>query len=200
MKRFFPVLLACFLTTGAVSASVPSGTVTIPSIPADLAGFLRLRDSIARTPQGGAAVFVVAGLIYIRNRALGRKCLTIALDRSQLRSGSWYKGFAPSGSYTYKISRLLRMPFLPGIYIQGTTPAGGYALPEGPLNIRWNGWKYERGGRNRRKIFLHTTSGNLPRPLMMARNNRGIWKVRESSSFFVGPVKMPVRPATDDDL
>lgn len=199
VSALFLIALVSFSTLFA--APVGSGVIEIPEVPTTLEAFLALRDRLAVTPQGGAAVFVVATIIRTRDAELGKKCLTISLDQSRLVRGTrpWYKGFAPSRDLMYHFGRLKSMPFLPGIYIQGTSPQTGYALTPGGLQIRWNGWKYNRASKGR-KIFLHTTSGNLPRPLMMVKNNRGKWKVNELSSYFVGPSRMPAVKQPDDDL
>ena len=81
----------------------------------------------------------------------------------------------------------------------GTTAETGYTIPGKNITFRWKGWKRNREGRPQ-KIFYYTTSKNYPRPISLKKNNRGFWKVREVSSIFVGPVKMPKKKQPDDDL
>ncbi len=170
------------------SFAVPAGVVKISPLPATLDAFLALRQQLAVTEQGGAAVFIAALLVHARNPELGRQCLTIALDRKLLvqASDSWYKGFKPSAAVMYHLDALRRMPFLPGIYIQGTTPAGGYALPGGELLVRWKGWPRNVPERPQ-KVFLFSTGGNMPRPLSLQKNNRGSGKCLNSPASLSAP-------------
>lgn len=201
MKKTFSILSLLLLLPAALFSAVPAGMVKISPLPASLDAFLALRQQLAVTEQGGAAVFIAALLIHARDPELGRKCLTIVLDRKLLveASDSWYRGFKPSASVMYHLASLGRMPFLPGIYIQGTTPADGYALPGGELLVRWKGWPRNVPERPQ-KVFLFSTGGNMPRPLSLQKNNRGIWKVIELSSIFIGPSRMPPTKTPDDDL
>ena len=47
-------------------------------------------------------------------------------------------------------------------------------------------------------LYAFTTSGNFPRPLTLKKNNRGIWKVTNVSSLFVGVSKLPAKKVDDD--
>ena len=54
---------------------------------------MKLRNKIAKTPEGGATIFMLALKIYETNKELGNKCLVVAVSRKSLRGGDVYKGF-----------------------------------------------------------------------------------------------------------
>lgn len=94
-------------------------------IPASAEEFRSLRDSVARTPEGGAACFVAVLLAYSREQKLGRQCLTLILDRSNVAAGDIYEGYAPAPSIGYHLARLdgqKTWNYLGFAYLQGATP------------------------------------------------------------------------------
>ena len=173
--------------------------VVIPHLPGSVEEFLSLREQLARTPEGGAALMPLALLLYTQDRTIGRHCLTVAVTSSRLRSGSaGYGGFdlMPSDLALIR-SQLAASPHVPRSYFAGTSPETGYALPPDPLTVR--------AGRNPNsgddatghcKVFLHSSGADLPRPVLMARNDKGIWKAEEWSSLLLG-VKRPRTPTVE---
>ena len=71
-------------------------TVEIPALPTSVEEYISLRNDTATTPLGGAAMYVVALVLYAQDEALGLSCLTIAMDGSELSDGDAYKGKSPS--------------------------------------------------------------------------------------------------------
>lgn len=175
--------------------------VEVGEIPNDVEAFLALRNRLATTPEGGAAVFAVALVCLTRDEELGRAALTIAIDRSQLSEGAkGYKGFQPSNMELQSFKeRIAAKPYVALSYLAGTAPEAGYALPVGPLTvkIRNQGLAHERS-EDTAKLFVHSTGADSPRPLALVKNNRGLWKAKGWSSLTVG-VRPPVE-VVDDDL
>ena len=58
-------------------------SVQIDHLPDSIDAFKALRNTTARTPEGGAAMMVVALLAYTHSEELGRQCLTVAVDRDR---------------------------------------------------------------------------------------------------------------------
>jgi len=174
--------------------------VTVDSIPASIDSYLHLRDSLARTPEGGAAMLLIAMLEMKKDPGLGLQMMTVMLDRSLLRQGGTYKGFTPSASVMFHVDRLSRddaWRYLPSAYVEGTTPADGYAC-EPPYTYLFSRNAYSGSeSKGSVKVFIRTY-GVMPRPVMMKVNSNGIWKPAEISSLFVDVA----RPAADtkDDL
>ena len=66
----------------------------IDRLPETIEEFVALRDQIGHTPQGGAAMMIVALLLYAEDNALGKQCLTVAVDRDRLMEGiEGYRGW-----------------------------------------------------------------------------------------------------------
>jgi hypothetical protein len=171
--------------------------ITVEAMPATTADFLELRDRLALTPEGGAALFVIAMMKYVEEPATGEEFLTIALDRGNLaKSAKGYKGFAPGSSIQYHLGRIQNMKYLPGSYVSGTSAAEGYQAAA-PYRFDFSRNKYSEIKPDRIKVFVACTGASSPRPVTLQRNDKGLWKVYEASSLFVG-VAAPVTPDGDD--
>lgn len=193
-------LLAASVSARKKGVEVETFTVEIPALPADLAGFLALRDRLAKTPQGGVAVYIVAGILYTRDEGLGSQAMTVALQRKHLSEAKGgYKGWAPSRSFGFYLGSLRQKPYLPAQFIQGTTPENGYALPPPPFRIEMFTNPHSDLGEATRKLFVRTRGADNPKPFQVTANNRGIWKVSGSGSSLFSGTRPPV-VVEDDDL
>lgn len=177
--------------------------ITVPALPATLDEFLAFRDAVAQTPQGGAAVMVVALWLYAQapDDPLGEQALTIAVDRSRLREDpDGYKGWGLGPRDRDHVARQMRThPHAPRSYVQGTDPALGYRLPDPPFQIRLSKNPYSGDvDAGPYKVFVACSGADSPRPVTLQRNNRGLWKAVEWSSLTMG-VKPPAS-TMDDDL
>ncbi|MFN3604958.1 MAG: DUF6935 domain-containing protein [Leptonema sp. (in: bacteria)] len=192
MKKTLLILLL-FITKEIFSQEI---TIKIDNLPKNITEFEELRNKIANTPEGGATIFLIACQIYVTNKELGKQAITIAYDLSELSKGNWYKGYEPSNSQKYYINRLDSRPYLPFAYIKGATPENEYKidLPYEFIFVRNQYSGDESSGRI--KIFIKTY-GVMPRPISLIRNDKGIWKVKESSSIFVD-VQAPKQNIKDD--
>lgn len=170
--------------------------IEIPNLPTSVEAFLALRDRLATTPQGGAAVFVVAMHAYSVDPALGLPFLTIAIERDQLVDGlRGYKNKEPRRQALRDMDQRVRSkPYLARAYFQGTTPQSGYTLPAPPLVVQVREQDRDRGTG---KVFVHCTGADTPRPIHMKQNNRGLWKAKNWSSLQVG-CRAPVEVVDDD--
>jgi hypothetical protein len=140
-------------------------------------------------------MFILAMILYSEDDALGLAAFTITLDSSELREGDVYMGYKPGINWYYFFEQLDKFDFLGRIYIQQTGYEDGYMLPSPPFVFSFS--SIITLSENEAKVYIETTSGNMPRPFMLYKNNRGIWKVKEASSLFVGPSLMP--PVQKDD-
>lgn len=174
-------------------------SIQIESVPKIIGEFVSLRDQLAQTPQGGAAMMIVALLAFAEDEELGRQCLTTAVDRERLQEGTGgYKGWELRvrdrrliESQTRGKAHVLRS------YIQGTSPGGGYALPAPPYEMVFSSNRYSGDVESGKfKVFVDSSGADTPRPVTVRRNNRGVWKALEWSSLLVGVKAAPV----DDDL
>jgi len=176
-------------------------SVQIPSLPASIEEFLELRDQVATSPEGGAAMMVVALLAYADEEQLGQACLACAAASTRLVDGSkGYKGRQLSNSNLQRVRLQIReRSYLPGSYVSGATPKNGYELGEPPYTIECSRNMYSGDPASGTcKVFVVSSGASSPRPVTLARNQNGIWKAVEWSSLIVGV--QPPSEATSDEL
>lgn len=174
--------------------------VHIDALPQSIEAFVALRDRTAVTPQGGAAMMVVALLLHAEDQELGQRCLTVAVDRGRLVEGSQgYKGWQlRRGDLSRITSQLARQPYVPQSYIEGATPENGYQLPAPPCRMAFSDNPHSGDAEaGPYKVFTACSGASSPRPVTVKRNNRGIWKASEWSSLIVG-IMAPAQNEDDD--
>ena len=110
--------------------------VQFDRVPEEIEAFVALRNQVATTPQGGAAMMVVALLAYVEDEELGRQCLTVAVDRGRLSQGAkGYKGWQLSNrDLQFLRGQLAGKEYLAHSYVEGTGPESGYCLPDPPYS------------------------------------------------------------------
>jgi hypothetical protein len=171
--------------------------VEVPGLPATVEELVALRDRIATTPEGGAAVMVLALLAYAQDPALGARFLTVALDQSQLQDGpDGFKGKQPGRMVLQNAKdRIGKAPGIARSYVQGTSNKDDYALPAPPWRLSGREQPGDVQGA-KAKTFVRSTGADSPRPVHLAKNERGHWKATNWSSLEVG-IKAPPKPADD---
>lgn len=196
MKRLCFALATLFLFTAtSVAEEVPI------SIPDSAGQFVELRDSLADTPEGGAACFVAALLAFSNSQEVGMQCLTIAIDQRNVGRGNVYKGYQPNGSVMYHLKRITRYdlwPYLGYAYIKGAKASNNYQI-EPPLIVDM--YRQKNSGSDssgKVKVFVNC-DGFRARPITMKRNDKGIWKAYEFSSLMLN-VNPPANTRPTDDL
>jgi hypothetical protein len=174
--------------------------VQVDRLPESIEDFVALRDAVAKTPQGGAAMMVVALLAFAEDEALGQQCLTVAVDRGRLQEGpDGYKGWQLRKSDMRRIGeQVARQSYLPKAYIKGATPENGYTLPAPPYIIEFSDNPYSGDpASGTYRVFVACSGAASPRPTTLKRNDKGIWKVFEWSSLVVG-VQAPAAQVEDN--
>lgn len=163
-------------------------SVTLAAFPRSIEEFVALRDQVAATPQGGAAMMVVALLLYAQDESLGAPCLAAAVAGERLSEGGGYQGWRMRRSDLQRIADQLRQqPYLPQSYIQGTSPANGYQLPAPPYVLTFTSNPYSGDpAAGRFKVFVACSGAATPRPVTVKRNALGLWQAYEWSSLVVG--------------
>ncbi|MGC9334398.1 MAG: DUF6935 domain-containing protein [Anaerolineae bacterium] len=176
-----------------------SESVSVDALPKSIDAFCALRDEIAHTPQGGAAMMVFALLVHVDDETLGRQCLTMAVDRGRLQEGEGgYQNLRLARRAQSRIDQqLAAQPYLPRAYIRGAAPENGYQLPDPPYVIEFahnpHGGDQASG---RIKVFVVCSGAASPRPVTVCRNSHGVWKADEWSSLVMGII--PVAGLEDD--
>jgi hypothetical protein len=167
--------------------SLPS--VTIDQLPQSVETFLALQDEVARTPQGGAAMMVLALLLYADDVALGHSCLAVAVDEDRLSEGAeGHAGWQLRGRQRQLIrTQIGGRPHTPRSYIKGASPENGYQMPPPPYELAFSDNPYSGEiASGTYKVFVASSGAASPRPVMVRRDPAGIWKACEWSSLLMG--------------
>ena len=167
----------------------PLEPVSLPSLPRSIEEFVALRDQVATTPQGGAAMMVAALALYAADEALGGQCLAAAVAAERLaEGGGGYQGWRLRRSDLQRMHEQIKnQPYLPRSYIQGTGPQNAYALPAPPYRLEFSANRYSGDpAEGRFKVFVACSGAATPRPVTVRRNALGIWQAYEWSSLIVG--------------
>lgn len=175
--------------------------VEIPAIPQSAEEFVAFRDSVATTPEGGAAATVAALLAFSHSPEVGLQCLTLILDQGSVIRGDVIRGYAPNGSIMYHVNRISgyqMWPFLGFAYLKGARAEQDYAVrpPYRIVTSRQRNSGTDASGQV--KVFVEC-DGFRARPIGLRRNDKGIWKPYEMSSLFLN-VQAPASSQPTDDL
>ncbi len=173
--------------------------VKIDKLPQNIDEFIALRDSLASTPQGGAAIFILALKMFAENPEVGAKCLVISVSRNKLQAGTVYKGFQISNFDMARIKeQIRRFPYIANSYFAGTNAETKYNFTT-PVEIECSENPYSGDiNSGEFKLFVKSSGADSPRPIFMTRNNRGVWKATEWSTILMGIV--PAKEDLDDDI
>ena len=187
--------------------------VSCERIPSTLDEFVAMRDQLSSTPQGGALAFIVAMYVYTNvDKALGAQFLCVSMDAdhvkkaeevtASLRAPVAVKGYIPSPNVLRNMDQRCGPHSNPRFdkshvsrsYFVGTTPQAGYALPA-ELSILVK--RQASDARDPGRIFIVSSGADLPKPIRMVANGRGVWKAFEWSSLQAS-VRDPVRAQKRD--
>lgn len=195
MKKITILLSTCFLLLFQISNA--QKMIETDKVPTTIEEFIAFRDKVANTPEGGAAVFAMAMVLYTQNKELGNQALTIALDLSQVEEGNVYKGYQPPSSLNFHLGNLSEKTYIARSYVQGTSPANGYSIPAGKVKFKTSRNPYSEQDNGDIKVFIQSTGADSPRPIALRKNDKGLWKAVNYNSLFVG-VAYPVENVVDD--
>ncbi len=174
--------------------------VRVGALPSSVEEFVALRDELAQTPEGGAAMMVVALLAYAKEEDVGAQCLAATVDHKRLQEGSkGYRGWQLRLRDLQMIDlQVGGRSYMPRSYIQGAVPENSYMLPEPPYELRFVPSPHG-GDRDADvfKVFIVSSGADSPRPVTLHRSRRGIWKAYEWSSLLSG-MRAPLEEAQED--
>lgn len=171
-------------------------TLLIEALPRSVAAFQAMRDGLATTPAGGAAMFAIALHVFSEDEQAGIPLLTVAIDASQLVEGPLGAGGRQPRALRDFRERNGQKPWIARSMFQGTAPESGYALPPLPLRMELRAQPSDATPDDV-KLFVVTTGAESPKPMRLKRNDKGLWKVLEWSSF-QGNCRPPVVARVDE--
>lgn len=195
MKKITLLLSTCFLLLFQTSNA--QKMVETDKIPTTIEEFIAFRDKVATTPEGGAAVFAMAMILYTQNKELGNQALTVAMDLSQLEEGNVYKGYQPPSALNYHLGNLSEKPYIARSYVQDAKPDNGYALPSSKIKFKTSRNSYSEQDNGDIKVFIQSSGADSPRPIALRKNEKGLWKAVNYNSLFVG-IMPPASNVVDD--
>ena len=167
--------------TTAQPAAAPASpeTVEIKALPKDMAEFKQMMDTMgSSSPQGGAAVFIAALLVYNQNASLGLQMVDAALHPKHKPAGKI------GASLKDKLNRLKEHPEIVRSYIQGTLPDQNYKLPALPFTLRFRADTQNLAGPNV-KFYIYSTGADNARPVKVRRVKNGNWLISDAMSIML---------------
>lgn len=181
MRTLLTLTLLSLTMMAAPRAHAGRKKMQIESMPDSVESFVAMRNKLAVTPEGGAVMFAVALIKFSEGDPLGIPFLTLAIDQSRLSDGGFgVEGRQPTDLRDFR-DRNGAKPWIASSMIQGTSPAKKYALPALPWTV--NVVRSDAAGDDDAKVFIQTSGADSPKPLRLLRNDKGIWKAAEWSSF-----------------
>ncbi len=165
--------------------------VEITSLPDSVTSFSALQAQIAQTPEGGAALFALALLLFSETPDLGAPCLALAAAPER-RAARDLGAPLSKRDQQFVISQLRDRAYLPRSYFQETSPENGYALPSLPYRCEISTNPYSGDPvQGVYKVFLQCSGADRPRPVTVKRDAAGLWHASEWSSLLSG-IRPPV--------
>ncbi len=156
--------------------------VILHDLPMDFEQFIAKLSTLGQSPEGAASAVVIGLGLMVRDRELGRKCISAA-DPS-----------LPPARFRFVAERLEGKEYLPNSYILGTSPENRYQPLHPPLVIRFSTNPHSGDpSEGRVKLFIECSGADSPRPITVEKNKDGMWTAVEWSSLLTG-IRPPVQP------
>ncbi len=181
------IVLAAVLTAPLHPANADE-VLTFQGLPTSIDDFSALQ-SAHNSPEGAAAMVVLAMLTFEQDAALGRALLAQCLIPTRVASAPAAPGgLKPNSDTEFYIDQFTRDPNIARSYILGTSPQNGYALPE-ILSIALSRNRLSVVSPSEVRVFVDTSGQPHPRPVYAVKGNDGQWRVDDFTSLSVGVFK-----------
>ncbi|MEM7512285.1 MAG: hypothetical protein AAF388_15220 [Bacteroidota bacterium] len=197
MKRIIPLFLLVFCIAFGASAQ-HERVVTIKNIPETNEEFQILRSKLSETPEGSAALFILALHLFQEDDVQGNEALISMLDKDLLigNLGKYsYNGYGMQVKEFQKIQKQLqKYPYIPASYFPDAKSSNKYAIPPVPFDLvfiknLYSGSEYA----GKVKYFIKSNGAKKIRPISLRRNSKGRWLVTEYGPILARVVP-PVKP------
>ncbi|MEM6764204.1 MAG: hypothetical protein AAF824_04190 [Bacteroidota bacterium] len=202
MKRIIPLFLVVLCLSFQTIAQ-HERVVTIKNIPETNEEFQILRSQLAKTPEGSAALFILALHLFQEDDVQGNEALISMLDKDLLvgNMGKYsYKGYGMQVKEFLKVQKQLkRYPYIPASYFPGAYSENRYAPPSVPFDLifvknLYSGSEYA----GKVKYFIKSNGAKKIRPISLRRNSKGRWLVTEYGPILARVIP-PVKPVKEQD-
>lgn len=198
------LFLMFFLIVSSVSLSaqvVQKGnvaSVTFSKLPPDGVAFAEITSKYNNSPQGAAALFVMAMMAYSPKPINALQCLAQCVWPGLLVQGDLgYEGKQLKDAHIQQFrTQLGGIPHLPKAYIKGTSPDNLYLLPKQNfiVEVQTTAMSGDPAS-GTMKLFVRCTGAAVPRPLTVKKAEDGKWYVAEWSAMLTEV--MPPRTSKD---
>lgn len=183
----------------AESATAVEFGYDISEVPETIDEFVEMRDRVAVTPWGGAAMFVMAMMVYADDPETGMDCFTAMLvnDSTLLRNVTpWgYKGLEPQSYIKDRVTLIQAYPYIARSYLQGAVPENGYTVSDYKCTFVTN--TDSKVSVNEFKLWILSSGDEEPREITLELNSKGIWKMW-SWDVMISHVETPVLARFDE--
>jgi hypothetical protein len=197
---FLAFVLVCFAQ--GIFAQNGRYTVTVSTMPTTLAEFEQLRDQVATTAEGGAAMTLIALKMYAVNSTVGIQCLVMQADRTLLQPSTGpysYKSYELKPPLRVKIQQAIdRQKYLPNSYFPGATTTNGYRPSAAPWAFNFTSSLYNgQPAEGSMTLQVRCFGASTARTVHLGKTDRGIWKFSNLDGL-LGAVTNPPSNAGDD--
>ena len=180
------VLITCLISP--MQTARADEVLTFPALPTSLDDF-RAVQVANNSPEGIAALVVLAMLTFERDAALGRAFLAQCLIPARIASDASAPGsLKPNTDTEFYIDQFTRDPNIARSYILGASPQNGYTLPE-TLSIALSRNHLSKVSPTEIRVFVSTSGQPRPRPVYTVQGSDGQWRVDDFTSLSVGVYK-----------
>jgi hypothetical protein len=151
-------------------------------MPATVEEFELLAGLSSDTPQGAAALMLIALKVFTGDEEAGSEMFRLAVSRER----EWRRGGPGAREVALVRTQLRKQPYIPDTYFGGTAPENGYRLQGPPFVLEFTSNEYSDQGGGRYKVFVRCSGADSPRPVTCVRRADGTWAVEEWSSLLLG--------------
>lgn len=183
------------ITATASTEVEPDGdtiyVVEMSAIPYNVQRFKEVQAQIGNTPQGAAAMLIVALTVYTQYNGEGERCAIVAVDENlKMESTQFaYEGFRLMDTERYLLQTQIRdkpNSKLGWIYYKGAAPNNGYTPTAPPYRIEFETNQFTIDNNGQWRLLTRTQGADSPRPIRVRQLSNGQWRVREFSSLMTG--------------
>ncbi len=169
-------------------------SVSLSRLPLTYTRFSETFMSAGKTPEGSAALFLEALIVYNKYQQEGYKCFVNVLSedlKTKSSSKESFEGYIITKFYFDSIKDgLAAHPAIITAFIKGAEPENGYK-PEGPpfkYEFTTNQWSGQETSGSI-KLFIISKASDSYKPIELVKENDGMWRVSNFSSVMTGIIE-----------
>ncbi len=165
--------------------------ISVSEVPFTFKRFSEVQSYTAKSPTGGAAMFLMALNVYQKYNKEGIKALVCAVSeqvKMESNSSDSYDGYSLyTGDMSIIRSSLGYYPALTTAYLDGATPENGY-VPAGPPYIYYFSYDHNNTdlAKGYARLLVQTKGADSPRPVNVVMDKDGLWRAKTFSSLLAG--------------